>query len=277
MALAGAALVVGSQAQAQQSAYANQDLLLNFRNINSQTPPNVEIDLGNVNTFLASVAPGTTVNLDSGAASPSGLSAAQLLGAVGTPASGNPIGFSANAADSTSDTLWLTRVITGPDATGTDLTASAKQSASTQSATAQAVALIGAGYNGGTQAGSGNAATVPAGNGASYYSQTVDGTGTMDYKGAQSPAAGAGGALEGSQNGSGNVYEALWTVPPTVSRSNPGVPDTYDGYFTFQPNGEVDFTAAGNAVPEPSTIGLMVAGLGFVANMARRQRGAAKA
>jgi hypothetical protein len=56
----------------------------------------------------------------------------------------------------------------------------------------------------------------------------------------------------------------LWEVPVTGS-------DTYEGYFTFQTDGEVDFTtAAVVAVPEPATYGLL-AGAGLLAVAKRRQ------
>jgi hypothetical protein len=259
-AMTGAILATVSQAQAQQTPYSDEDLLLNFRSINSATPPNVTVDLGNVNTFLSSVSPGGSVEVVNGSL---------LLPAIGTPSASLPLGFSAGAAQASSSTLWLTRVISGPSATSTGLTASAKQSASTQGSTAQIIGDMGSGYNGGSQLGGGNAATVPSGNALSYSSLALDGTGTMSYNGGQSVGTAAGGPLEGVQNGSGNVYEALWEVPPTVSRSNPGTPDTYEGYFTFQPDGEVDFTTA-SAVPEPSTYVLLLA-TGVFALTFRRQ------
>jgi hypothetical protein len=127
---------------------------------------------------------------------------------------------------------------------------------------------IGLGYNSGAQLGSGNAATVASGNLNSYYSLTVDGTGTMDFKGYQSPSAGAGGPIEVAQTGSGNVYAALWEVPPATSiHGTGGGADTYEGFFTFKTDGEVDFTAV---VPEPSTYALF--GGGFLALVIARRK-----
>jgi hypothetical protein len=277
LAMAGAALVAASHAQAQVAQYSDDDLLLNFRNTSSATPPNVVVDLGNVNTFVSTVAalPGGTAVLDVAGATPgyaNQFSAAQLTSTLGAASANNVIGFSAGAEDPTSDTLFLTRVISGPTLNGSTLTASAKQSASTQGATAQILQNIGLGYNGGTQLGTGNAATVSAGNSLSYSSTAVDGTGTMNYKGGQATTPGAGGNLEGAQSGSGAVYEALWEVPPSISRSNPGAPDVFEGYFTFLADGEVDFTTSPSVspVPEPATYG-MIAGAGLLALAMRRQ------
>ncbi len=274
--MAGAALVLAFQAQGQVTAFVDQDLLLNFRAVDSQTPPNVVVDLGNINTFLSTVASvgGTAVLDEPGvtAGYTTQFTASDLISTLGTPSSGNVLGFSAAAEIANPDnTLYLTRVISGPSADGSGLTASAKQSGTAQSATSQAITVIGAGYNTGVQLGSGNAATVSAGDPNSYYSQAVDGTGTMNYKASQNSAAGAGGLLEGAQDGSGNVYLALWEVPPTVSRSNPGVADTYEGYFTFQTDGEVDFTAA-SAAPEPSTYALLIGSAAGAWAMRRKKR-----
>src|SRR5580692_3573910 len=111
LALSGAALMAGSQAQAQ-NVYNNEDLLLDFRNYTDAiaSPPiasdNVSIDLGNVNTFVSSVAamPGGTAVLDTGAGFTAtvgnGFSYAGLTSVLGAPSTGNQIGFSAAAADS---------------------------------------------------------------------------------------------------------------------------------------------------------------------------------
>jgi hypothetical protein len=107
--------------------------------------------------------------------------------------------------------------------------------------------------------------------------QAVDINSVLDYQN-QPVTAGAGGAIEGIQAGSGSIYEALWEVPaenPGVGRSGPtpSAPDTYEGYFTFQSDGEVDFTAAGvSAVPEPSTYAdCLIAAVSLLALACRRQ------
>jgi hypothetical protein len=258
LAISGAALVAASQAQAQQTPYSDEDLVLNFRSINSATPPNVAVDLGNVTAFITAVAAlsNDTVVLDEPgvtAGYTDQFTAADMLSAIGSPSSSLPIGFSAGAAQASSSTLWLTRVIEGPTTTNAGLTESAGQTASAQGATAQIVGDIGQGYDSpnGTQLGSGNAAIVSSGNTLSYSTLTIDGTGAMSYNATQTITAGAGGPIEGVQTGSGNVYEALWKVNPLPNaRSAPN--DVYEGYFTFQPDGEVDFTGTSSVI-QPST------------------------
>jgi hypothetical protein len=279
LAMSGAALVVAFQAQAQQTSYSDEDLLLNFRSINSASPPNVTVDLGNVNTFLASVvsAGGMAVLDTVGGVTPTPgftdvqFSAAALLPAIGTPSTTLPIGFSAGAAQASSSTLWLTRTISGPNLSGTGLTPSGGQTASAQGATALIIGDIGQGYNSpnGTQLGSGNAATVSSGNSLSYSTLTIDGTGAMSYNATQTITPGAGGPIEGVQTGSGTIYEALWQVNP-LANTRSAVNDVYDGYFAFLPNGQVDFYSAVVAVPEPATYGLL-AGVGLLAVAMRRQ------
>ena len=113
-------------------------------------------------------------------------------------------------------------------------------------------------------AGSGaNAESYASGNANSYQSQAQDSgnPSEIDYGGSQSVASHAGGVLESQVTGSADVYEALWEVPVKGTGS-----DTYEGYFTFQPDGEIDFTTVAS-VPEPSTYVLLVvtgvAGLAF--------------
>jgi hypothetical protein len=262
LAVTGVLLAAGSQAQAQ-ITYNNEDLLLNFRNATATTDPNVTVDLGNVNSFVSTVAalPGGTAVLDTGsgftASLPSGFNYSGLTAVLGAPASGNVIGFSAAAADNVSSTLWLSRTQSG-------LTPPAHKSlqggSGPQGNTATAIGNIGAeaaGVNGDTiqLTGSGvNAVSYPSGDSYSYQSQGQGpGTpGVISYGGSQFTSAAAGGVLESAVDGSANVYEALWEVPVSGTGS-----DTYEGYFTFQPDGEVDFTTT--AVPEPSMYALLVA------------------
>ena len=122
--MAGAALAATSSAQAQKTAYSDQDLLLNFRDASSQSPANVAVDLGNAAGFVSTVynLPGSTAVLDVPGATAGytdQFTASSLLSTVGTPATQNQIGFSVGAEDPSSDTLWLSRQITGPDFTGT--------------------------------------------------------------------------------------------------------------------------------------------------------------
>jgi hypothetical protein len=92
-------------------------------------------------------------------------------------------------------------------------------------------------------------------------------SGVINYGGVESTSSsGAGGKIESVNNGGSTVYEALWDVPASDS-SNPT--ETYLGYFTFLPTGQVDFTSV-TAVPEPSTYGLLAA-TGLLAVALRRQ------
>jgi len=264
LALTGAALMAASQAQASQAAYQDGDLLLNYRDITTTTPPNVAVDEGNINTFLSSVPAGTTETLFSGTTLSSALTGA---------GAGDSIGFSAGAGTSTAitgalkNTLWLTQVIGGPDSTGSDLTGPIKQISTVQATVVAQLDNIGTGYGLGTQVGSLNAAKVASGTGDSYYSQTVAG-GAMNYGTKES----VNEPLEGAQPATpaGNVYEALWEVQPSTRLTVGGPADIYEGYFTFEPDGTTLFTAEGSAVPEASTYGL-IAGLGLLALALRRQ------
>jgi hypothetical protein len=262
LAMTGVLLAAASQAQAQ-NTYNNEDLLLNFRNYSTQTDPDVTVDLGNVSTFVNAVAalPGGTAVLDTGtgftASFSTGFSYAGLTGLLGTPGTGNEIGFSAAAAD-TSGTglLFLTRRQTSAGLTPPS-TASEQQGLTAQASTATAIANIGQETTiGTTLSGSGNNAVYySSGDANSYQSQGQDpaNPNTIDYDGNQSTANGAGGKIELQQSGSADIYEALWEVPTTES----GNSDTYEGYFTFQTDGEVDFTTVAT-VPEPSTYVLLV-------------------
>jgi len=72
------------------------------------------------------------------------------------------------------------------------------------------------------------------------------------------------GPIEAVQGGSGAVFSSLYDVPESGHGS-----EIYLGYFTFDPNGELTYTAV-SAVPEPSTYG-MLAGAGLLALVFRRQ------
>jgi PEP-CTERM motif len=261
LAVTGILLAAASQASAQ-NTYNNEDLLLNFRNYTTQTDPNVTIDLGNVNSFVSSVQalPGGTAVLDSGtgftASFSTGFSYADLTGLLGAPSAGNEIGFSAAAADGTGGTglLYLTRKQTSPGVPPTF--PSGQQPLTAQAATASAIALIGQETTTGTTLpdSGANSVSYSSGDPDSYQQQAQDPANsfTIDYGGSQLTTTGQGGKIELQQNGAGDLYEALWEVPTTDS----GNSDTYEGYFTFQPDGEIDFTTT--TVPEPSTYALLV-------------------
>jgi hypothetical protein len=197
---------------------------------------------------------------------------------MGAPTSANQVGFSAAAGLSSSATLWMTRVFTAAQATpiglqtgSTETHKSSELTASTQGQIDTQLFNIGQGYNAGTQVGTLNAATVSSSDPTSYATQTVL-TGIMSYHGLESTTTGAGGAIEGVQAAAtpATVYEALWELPASATAGSIAG-DIYEGYFTFQTDGEVDFTAAG-AVPEPSTYVLLALGGMFVIAFRRQIR-----
>ncbi len=113
-----------------------------------------------------------------------------------------------------------------------------------------------------TLPGSVNGAIVPDANANSYHSlaRNTSSPDVINYAGQLS-----GSATEATPT-TGAIYEALWTTPATGQ----GTP-AYDGYFSFLPDGEVDFSEGTlSAVPEPSTYGL-IAAAGLLALAFRRQ------
>lgn len=294
--MAGAALVLASQAQAQ-TTYADQDLLLNFRNYSISGTTlhlgnnNVAVDMGTTANLVAeTIANGTpttvggingaTLDLDEGnqngytaVFAASGLTTE--LGAPTSGASGNKVGFSASGTIQSAATLFLSRVISSPTLDGTTITQSGQ--APNQITTANDITSIG------DESKSGSATTLPgstsqavyypSGDAESYQKIAESGTAnnsqkeTINYVGSQLITGGSGGVIEGLQTDSGNVYEALWEVPEGTAGSGG---DTYEGYFTFQNDGEVDFTTAVSAVPEPATYAMFGA-VGMLGLAMRRQ------
>jgi hypothetical protein len=296
LALVSAAFAAAYPARAASTInYNDADLLLNFRDSSLSdafsgdgTGDDVTVDLGNINTFFSAVdaLSGGKAVLDSGTGYATSAYAVQFTGAnlitkVGTgtdsflAGSAANIGFSAaaenlSASGNNADTLWLTRQITSAQlVSGGSL--SPQQSLSAQVGTADIIQQIGQGASaspigtGGTFTSTANqgAGAQADGNANSYYSLIQDGAGQVDYQAYQS--ASNPSALEATPS-SGTVFEALWEVPLSGNGS-----DTYEGYFSFQQNGELDFTAAPASVPEPSTWA-MLAGAGLIAVVLRRQR-----
>ena len=260
LAMAGAALVAASAQAGPSPTYSADDLLLNFRNPANITGTDLEVNLGPVSQLTSGVVASSSL----------------VQGVFGSIGSSDTVGLSADAADASATTgqLWMTRSLSsldlssGPTVPNSGYSSPAQAAFSTQNPIAVKIGNIGTGYNGGTPVtGFANAATVPgatAGN--SYQAQAEQSssiTGNINFA-AESLAASKGGTIETIQNGSGNVYEALWDIPVT------GTAPSYEGYFTFQTDGEVDFTAAPSAVPEPATYG-MFAGIGLAAVALRRQ------
>jgi hypothetical protein len=288
VAIAGAALLAASQAPAQVS-YTDSDLLLNFRESLADAGTDATVDLGNVNTFLSAVSAlsGQTAVLDSGSGYSTSAYTPQFSGGLliskvgGSAGNGQStaynVGFSApaenlGASGAAANTVWLTRQISSSQlATGGS--PNAQQGATAQIGTALAIQGIGfgaesaaanPGVGAGTAfSGSVNGALVADGNANSYHTLAQDSSSPdlIDYGSYQNPS--RPGAIEATPS-SGTVYEALWEVPQSGNGS-----DVYEGYFAFQPNGQLSFTGA-SAVPEPSTYALLVV-TGVLALAVRRK------
>jgi hypothetical protein len=251
IAVAGASLLVASQAQASNSfGYSADDLVLNFRDTANLTGNDLEINLGPISVISALTSEETVV---------AGGAGGLLQTVYSTALSGGTIGFSADAADTsgTTGTIWLTRAESAPNIQGAN---PLQVPYSNATAVNNKINNIGAGANGGTIVSQGVAEVVGATSGNSYQAQAEAGTSAANqakitFGGYISLLPANGGPIESIQTGSGPVYEALWEQP-TSDGANPGFgtslgPDVYLGYFTFNPNGEVDYTPA--SVPEPST------------------------
>jgi hypothetical protein len=255
LAVTGVLLAAASQAQAQLNpVYANGDLLLNFRNATpGSTDPNVVVDLGLATTFAGLT--GTTVlNTVANNGYTPLFSESQLTTTLGAPGSGNPIGFSAAGANGSLGAykIFLTTSMSSPTLTPAD--PGIQQGNTAQTAVRNEINLIGQGASqqSGTPASDlttlgPRVVAVNNSDANSYISVAQDPNtpGEIDYHGNESPNLG----IETLQNGSGDIYEGLWAAPTTGHGS-----DAFLGYFTFQPNGEVDFTTS---VPEPSTYVLL--------------------
>jgi len=248
-------MVTAYSTQAQVASYSDGDILLLFRETGNITANDLEVDLG----------PASGLSGDNGTVV---VAASTVTSAFGrAPSTGLPIGFSAAGSVLSTDELWLTRQQTG---TTEPTHQSDQENAATQTPVANAISAIGNGAVGATAGPVVGSALVPGGNANSYQSQAEQNSGgqsgVINYGGVESTSTLSGGKIESVNNGASTVYEALWDVPASDS-ANPA--ETYLGYFTFLPTGQVDFTSV-TAVPEPSTYGLLAA-TGLLAVALRRQ------
>jgi PEP-CTERM motif len=294
MAMSGAALVVASQAQAQFN-YLNGDLVLSFRDsVDYASVPDVSVNLGSISAFAGLT--GTTV-LDVTGATPGYtalFTAAELQSVFNTtaypftpanPTTGAPssgysgtVGFTAAATTSANDTSWVTRAISGPTLTPPSSASGPVESGSVNTLTV-ALQNIGNGAVGtsGTTFSpldsSGAIVSVGSSQQLSYQgSATQPSTpAQLDYNGAEAVTSTAGGPLESSSVSGSTVYSALWEVPVSTSlKAGKTATDTYLGYFTFDDADDIITFTSVNAVPEPSTYGVL-AGAGLLALALRRQ------
>jgi hypothetical protein len=274
-----ASLLVAPQMRAQSDMnYNDNDLLLNFRDSVDNSGSDLEVDLGNVSTFVSTVnaLPNGTAVLDSGTGyNNSGytpqFTGASLIGQIGnstgtSDGSADNIGFSAAAENlgappgtAAINTLWLTRVIASSEVV-TGGTPSFQSTASAQNRTAGDIQLIGyeaeSPANGGTGsalAGAINAGVVADNDPESYHTlgeASVNNANVISYGGFVTGTSTS--PLEATPT-SGTIYEALWEVPVSGNGSS-----VYLGYFAFQTNGELDFTVASAAKPPPPQVSLTI-------------------
>lgn len=232
------------------------DLLLNLRNAGNLGAPDVVADLGNVNTFLsAASAIGQTIVLNSGE-NPATPGYTPLFtvndvtsGINGTPDANDPIGFSAVAIVGT--TVYQSRA---------DHSAPSQPTSTQINRASTAIGNIGTGASGGTSGyptsvsalgGSDPIVAVPSND---HYSYQVNGETSVSvneqitFNGALN-INGPNGPVENINTGA-TTYSAFWKTPQSGSGS-----DTYEGYFTFYPTGEIDFTPA-NAISTPPNLSI---------------------
>jgi hypothetical protein len=261
--VAGLALS-GLSAHAQVFNYSDGDLILDFSQ--SAATADVEVDLGNLASLTsAAQGAGGTVLLGNFTSD---------LGLAG--ASVNGLSFSVvglqNLASGplAANTLFLTQKQTGasPNALPNDLTASAQNTAK---GTIQHIVGIGnsTGILPWSTANAASAYNTPStaiiGNTSlSSYTKIVG----ASFSGA---AAIGGGAPKNTTSATfatdgGSIVSDLFEFDPLGSSSKAG----YEGYFTFNSDGTLDFTTGSGTVPEPATYGIF-AGAGLLVVSLRNQ------
>jgi hypothetical protein len=259
IAVAGVSLLAASHAQAANTfGYATDDLVLNFRNTANIGDNDLEINMGPISAIAAFTGTETVI-----AGGPSGL----LQTVYPVDLSAGNVGFSADAADAVGTTglLWLTRAESAANTPGAN---PVMVPYSIANPVTGMINTIGLGANAGTILSQGVAEVTGSTSGNSFQAQAEAGTSAnnqavINFGGELSIADSKGGLIESISDGTDPVYEGLWKQPTSTS----GGSDSYLGYFTFQPNGEVDYTSA---VPEPSTY-VLLAVTGMLAWAFRRR------
>gem|GEM_PF-2794863 len=302
IAMAGAAFLAATQAQAQ-FQYSNEDLLLNIRDVTNPTKyADLTVDLGNVTTFTSmtgttvldtdtgaesgtwSTTPGYTPSFSAGDMEQNFYKSSSVQGWSSTSVTGFTV-TGANAGGAASGGLGANTVFLATPTGTTQSAGTPFGQISAQGSLANTLGSIG------TQAAAGTSSSNPgiddyylqngAGNPvlAAHEVSTYSGaSGSFQGEGQQSPSVPGtinfgslvGAAVETQISAGGATeYATLYDVPQT------GQAETELGYFSIYGDGEITYTEQNEiptAVPEPSTYALeLLAGLGLLAVALRRQ------
>ena len=249
--------------------YSNGDLILD---ISKSGSPDLEVDLGSLSALTGvAQADGGTVQL-------SAYSSTQLQSAFGASTGGLTFQVFGTEASGTASQIvnYLTEA-GNPNSTPGDYTTSVTKSISA----AIQQKIIGSGNSTGilpwssqNPAGLGNTANVaiiPTSGAAGVNSFTVNSgslTGLLGNQGA------LGNTTPGSSSGSivSDLYgyEAAGGLGSTLPA---GSPSQYEGYFTFNSNGSLDFTEAVVPAPESACYGLLAGGGVLLLSLRRQLHG----
>jgi hypothetical protein len=267
--VAGLALT-GLSIRAQVFNYTDGNLILDFSQ--STATADVEVDLGSLSS-LQGLSGGSTVSL--------GNFSSQLAAAG---ASINDLTFSifglqfSQNGSIAANTSWLTQTQTGaspntppPDLTGSNQNALKSNELGALGLQIDGVTLAGKGilpWSAGNAAGANNSANTVIIPNSNINSFTKLGTGTL-----------LNGSVNHFQNTTSGTFSTdggtyvsdLFELDPGLGSSTPS---TFQGYFTLNNTGELDFTSV-SAVPEPGTYSLLAAGglllLSFRKQLFRKQ------
>ena len=245
-----------------QFAYNNQDVMAVFRQNGS---PDLEVNLGQVSFYynLASTAPGSTVSINNYSATQFTTAFSSAVGVNWAVMSAMPLG--SGTVQHPSRTVWLTSPRLDLN---TQTSPFQGDSGSTQGSWVSVIrGIAGAG---------GTAGAVPWGAGTPPSPLTNSPSAAIIPSSDSSSYTQIGGIV-GDLNatfGQGSI-ENISVSPFTTQRSDfyeihpSGGDATYLGYFDFNSNGGLSFTA----VPEPSSLGLSAMGALLLVQAYRRNRG----
>jgi hypothetical protein len=273
--IVAALALVGVVAHAQ-VPYSGGDLIVGIQEAGD--PNNLEIDLGNIGNFQASKDLGNISAALSSAGFTTGVSGVSwsVAGALGGANAGSPTNIA--GVSYLPRTFWITQQqTTGAGIQGSSVSSIGFTSASGVNTNVSSVgvglATASVAPLGSTGTFLGGALILPTSYTASYsnYESIVGGS---NYGLSNSLSA---ANIEQTGAGSADLYVLASLTPGSVSgrttiTQSPLLP-SYLGTFDLSSTGELSFTAAGSAIPEPSTYAMVLgaAALGFVM-MRRRQQ-----